>query len=87
MLTKLGARAVFRYRSDGADTDDCDLVVTLGGDGALLWASRLFGAQVPIVAINTAPKDSVGYFCAGDRTALADVLGDALRGKLRTTSL
>ncbi len=87
VLAKLGARATFRYRSDGAHTDECDLVVTLGGDGTLLWASRLVGDQVPIVAINTAPKDSVGYFCAGDRSALTDLLGDALRGKLRATSL
>jgi NAD+ kinase len=86
-LLDLGARAVFRHRSEKSDVEDCDLVVTLGGDGTLLWASHLVGAQVPVVAINTAPKDSVGYFCAGDRSGLVEILDQALRGKLRETTL
>ena len=48
--------------------------VTLGGDGTLLWASHLVGADTPIVAINTAPRDSVGYFCAGNKHEIDDVV-------------
>ena len=86
-LRKIGARAVFRYRSDAHAAGFYDLVVTLGGDGTLLWASHLIGAEVPIVAINTAPKNSVGFFAAGTKENLADTLSDALAGKLKTTSL
>jgi len=86
VLAQLGAKAVFRYRSDPAIADEHDLVMTLGGDGTLLWASHSVG-QVPMLAINTAPRDSVGYFCAGQRDNLADVLGDALRGRLRATQM
>lgn len=87
VLRKLGAHAEFRFRSDAGKSDTFDLVVTLGGDGTLLWASHIVGANHPIVAVNTAPKDSVGYFCAGTRAELGDILHDALKGKLRATTL
>jgi NAD+ kinase len=61
--------------------------VTLGGDGTLLWASHLTGPNTPIVAINTAPKDSVGYFCAGTKRELSEVLAAALSGKLAASTL
>ncbi|HEY2734434.1 MAG TPA: NAD(+) kinase, partial [Polyangiales bacterium] len=51
----------------------------------LLWASHLISSEVPIVAINTAPQDSVGYFCAGTRRELKSVLAAALRGELAVT--
>lgn len=86
-LSRLGAAAKFRHRSDDTHAQNVDLVVTLGGDGTLLWASHLIGPNTPIVAINTAPKDSVGYFCAGTKRELSDVLGAALKGKLAATTL
>jgi NAD+ kinase len=87
VLAKLGADAKFRHRSDDTHAQNVDLVVTLGGDGTLLWASHLVSSHTPIVAINTAPKDSVGYFCAGTKHQLQDVLDAALSGKLRATTL
>jgi NAD+ kinase len=86
-LADLGAEANFRHRSRDAHAKGVDLVVTLGGDGTLLWASHLVGGDTPIIAINTAPQDSVGYFCAGKGPEIAGVLADALAGKLRETPL
>jgi NAD+ kinase len=86
-LSKLGVDAQFRHRSDHKHAQNVDLVVTLGGDGTLLWASHLVAWNTPIVAINTAPKDSVGYFCAGDRSDMGDVLSAALSGSLAQTKL
>jgi len=86
-LLSLGAAAKFRHRSHDAHAKGVDLVVTLGGDGTLLWASHLVGADTPLLAINTAPRASVGYFCAGKNGEIASVLADALAGKLRETSL
>jgi len=86
-LVKLGAVAKFRHRSDDTHAQNVDLVVTLGGDGTLLWASRLVAENTPIVAINTAPRDSVGYFCAGTKHELSEVLDAALSGKLHVTKL
>lgn len=86
-LQKLGTRALFRYRAGPVSTHEVDLVVTLGGDGTLLWASHLTGSDCPVVAINTAPKNSVGYFCASTRDQVEDTLADALAGRLPTTRL
>jgi NAD+ kinase len=79
--------ARFRHRSDDTHAQNVDLVVTLGGDGTLLWASRLVAWGTPIVAINTAPKHSVGYFCAGSKRDMGEILSAALSGKLPHTKL
>jgi len=86
LLESLGVPAVFRYRSDADRAERFDLVITLGGDGTLLRASHLVGTQ-PMLAINTAPQDSVGYFCGGTKANLEEALVGAIEGKLKKTSL
>jgi NAD+ kinase len=86
LLEKLGVDATFRYRADADTADVFDLIVTLGGDGTLLWASHLVGRQ-PMLAINTAPRDSVGYFCAGTKDNLEEIVVGALEHSLPETQL
>lgn len=86
-LRELGARAVLRYRPEPMPEEPWDLIVTLGGDGTLLWASHLAGAETPMLAINSAPDTSVGYFCAGDGHDVDEVLAAALAGRLKTHRL
>ncbi len=86
ILEKLGVDARFRYRADADRAENFDLVITLGGDGTLLWASHLVGKQ-PMLAINTAPQDSVGYFCGGTKDTLEESLTAAIRGELPARSL
>ncbi len=86
ILENLGANAVFRYRADADRAENFELVITLGGDGTLLWASHLVGKQ-PMLAINTAPQDSIGYFCGGTKDTLEESLTSALRGTLPARAL
>lgn len=86
-LRELGARAILRYRPEPMPEEPWDLIVTLGGDGTLLWASHLAGAETPMLAINSAPDTSVGYFCAGDGHDVDEVLAAALAGRLKTDRL
>jgi NAD+ kinase len=79
-LAGLGARSVFRFRGDEGLVEGFDLVVTVGGDGTLLWAARWVGPDVPVVAINSAPHDSVGHFCAGRKGSVRATLEAALGG-------
>ncbi len=51
-------------RSHVEGIEGYDLVVTVGGDGTVLDISHKLGST-PIVAINSDPATSVGYFCAG----------------------
>jgi NAD+ kinase len=86
-LDALGVRSVFRFRGDEGLVEGFDLVVTVGGDGTLLWAARWVGVDLPMVAINSAPGDSVGHFCAGKKGAVLATLELALAGKLHRSSL
>lgn len=86
-LRELGAKGVFRYRSDEGLVDGFDLVVTVGGDGTLLWASHRVPPTVPVLAINSAPDHSVGHFCGGKKGRVREVLAEALAGRLRPTTL
>jgi len=87
-LRDLGARAVLRYRPEPMPEEGAwDMIVTLGGDGTLLWASHLADSSTPMLAINSAPDTSVGYFCAGNGHNVAEVLAAALDGTLKSTRL
>ncbi len=83
---KSRVKATFRHKHQRSD-EDWDLVVTLGGDGTLLWASHTVGPKTPMVAINSDPTTSVGYFCAGTRDNVEEALEAALDGALRPTKL
>ena len=90
-LADLGARArlvrVARDRAEWFPDGAYDLVVTVGGDGTLLAASHHVASGPPVLAINSAPADSVGFFCAATRASARDALASALRGELRTSTL
>jgi NAD+ kinase len=86
-LGHLGAVARFAHTHVPRPGEKWDLVVTLGGDGTLLWSSHLVGPGTPMVAINSAPVTSVGYFCAGTGADVGSILKQALAGQLRKTRL
>ena len=86
-LRSLGAKAVTRHRPEPTPEEPWDLIVTLGGDGTLLWASHLADSSTPMLAINSAPDTSVGYFCAGSGTEVETVLERALAGELKPSRL
>ncbi len=70
----------------GVDPNGHDLVVTVGGDGTLLAASHGIG-DIPVLAINSAPDFSVGFFCGGRLGNVRDTLERALQKKLPTAQL
>ena len=87
-LEALGADVTFNDNPRAPfPSDHVDLVVTIGGDGTLLAASHQVGANTPILGVNSAPKYSVGFFCAARKGTVQDTLGAALDGQLRRVSL
>ena len=79
-------QVTFRHQHDD-DVDGWDLVITLGGDGTLLWASHTVDASTPMLAINSSPETSVGYFCAGTPAELEELIDGALAERLEPTRL
>jgi len=86
-LDKCGARAILLSRPHAEfDPTGAQLVVTVGGDGTLLAASHNVFGQ-PVLGINSAPKHSVGYFCAVEPRTLSDQLKRALANELPSLKL
>jgi NAD+ kinase len=63
-----------------------DLVVTIGGDGTLLAASHHVTTGA-VLAVNSAPGDSIGHFCAARRATFAGMLRQILDGRMRPAEL
>ncbi len=86
-LAVVGADLVAeRLAGEPFDSTGLDLVVTVGGDGTLLSASH-FVADAPILAINSAPDHSVGFFCGAKSGGALTAIRAAQRGALRATVL
>jgi NAD+ kinase len=68
------------------DASPFDLVITVGGDGTVLHASHSVGAT-PVLAINSCPSRSVGFFCGARSGDTERVVTGALRGKLKRALL
>ena len=86
-VSRAGAQALLLRRAHAAfDTSDAELVIAVGGDGTLLAASHNVD-DIPILGVNSAPKHSVGFFCAATRKDFRRYLDQALSGKLRKVSL
>ena len=65
LLGKHGIEYTKRSRDQKVNYARYDLVITLGGDGTFLEASRNIKDQV-IVGVNSAPSFSVGKLCVGN---------------------
>lgn len=67
------------YRGDVTSGEDYDLIISVGGDGTVLELSHRI-STTPIVAINSAPSRSVGYFCAGTASDFESLLHRIIEG-------
>src|SRR5207247_2193761 len=85
-LRAIGARARFTHDPKAA-RGDYRLIVTVGGDGTLLKTSHHVGPIVPVLAINSAPKYSVGFFAGAAKGRVRGVIAAALDGRLERTVL
>lgn len=64
----------FRYRADGKKVNDYDLVITVGGDGTFLWASKFVSNTVPVMGVNSAPGSSVGFYTCTNAENFREIL-------------
>lgn len=72
---------VVHIRAARFDDRELDLVVTVGGDGTMLRASHSV-RRAPMLAVNSAPTYSVGFFCGASRDDAEVAIARALAGEL-----
>jgi NAD+ kinase len=68
------------------DPVGADLLITVGGDGTMLAASHHVD-DVPVLAINSAPGHSVGFFCGTEMGKVKETLERFLAGTLPSVRL
>ena len=63
-----------------------DFVITVGGDGTALNSSHYI-REGQLLAVNSAPRDSIGHFCYATKADFTDKLDRVLNSQLRPTKL
>ncbi|MFH1874007.1 MAG: NAD(+)/NADH kinase [Pseudomonadota bacterium] len=63
-----------------------DLIIAIGGDGTVLAAAHV-ADSIPILAINSLPKTSRGYFCVTTAQDFENLFLKIIKGKKKTKSL
>lgn len=83
--TELKAHAVefdSCHRADLAEkAGNCDLLITVGGDGTFLDASHSL-RHVPILGVNSAPGTSFGHFAMANRSNFAKIFNSIYAGEI-----
>lgn len=86
-LESLGVKTLLLHGAQAEfDPMGASLIVTVGGDGTLLAASHHV-RDVPLLGVNSAPRYSVGFFCAARGKAVPRMLARALEGRLPSVQL
>ena len=86
-LARAGTHMMLVRRAHAAfEASDAALVIAVGGDGTLLAASHNV-SSTPILGVNSAPRHSVGFFCALERKTLRRGLDAALERRLPSVEL
>jgi len=86
ILDRAGLEYDAVFRGDVDDPSVYDLVIPVGGDGTVLDLSHRI-ETTPVLAVNSDPSSSIGYFCAGEVGRLPGILEDALEGRRRPYKL
>ena len=86
-LNRWGAETLLLHGAQAEfDPVGASMIVSVGGDGTLLAASHNV-SDVPVLGVNSAPRYSVGFFCAARGRTAVRTLRKALDGKIEALSL
>lgn len=86
VLLTQGIQFTENYRGRATDYSQYDLIITVGGDGTFLEASRYMTNQV-IVGVNSAPSQSVGNYCLANASNFEAKLAKILNKEYEICSL
>lgn len=64
----------YRAELTSENISDCDLVISVGGDGTFLEASHAVPPAIPMLGVNSDPERSTGFFSATDADGISDFI-------------
>jgi NAD+ kinase len=79
-------KATWLHRIGNINLDQYDLIIALGGDGTVLHASHSIG-NTPVLAVNSSPSTSVGFFTGANADNFGTVLDQVLSEQLKPVTL
>jgi NAD+ kinase len=85
-LKEAGLHSDFVCKEDMKSSAGYDLVITVGGDGTFLEASH-YVFDIPIMGVNSSPKDSVGIFCCSSKSNFRWKLKQLFQGELESITV
>lgn len=85
-LKKCGVAYHKKSRGQKIDFKKYDLIITIGGDGTFLEASRHLKKQI-LLGVNSDPSTSVGSYCVATRKTFAYYLERALNNKAKLVQI
>lgn len=86
-LRKYTSQVVVLETLTPSDVDWADLVVSVGGDGTFLSASHSISGNTPILAVNSDPESSYGYFCSAVASNCSQVIERYVEGEIPLSKL
>ena len=75
------------YRAESAKGSEYDLVISVGGDGTFLEASRVVEGKTLILGVNSDPSRSFGNYCKANRGNILEVMHSILNKKVKIKNL
>ncbi len=86
VLSQLRIRHDLRLRYHLGKIRGYDLVITIGGDGTFLETTHFLEEGV-LMGVNSAPMESVGFFCRTDRRNFGQKIAALMGGRQRLQKL
>jgi len=86
VLLTNGVRFTECYRGRRVNYNDYDMIITIGGDGTFLEASKHIKKQV-LLGVNSAPNYSVGRFCIAHLGNFEPIIKNLQSGKYKIIDL
>jgi NAD kinase len=79
--SKIKFKAIMRNKIKKSDTKSKDLIIVVGGDGSLLYASHFITDKTPILCINSNTKLTEGFYSYANRFDFKKKLKQLLENK------
>ncbi len=76
VVNRLGINSTFCYRANlnHKMVLNMDLIISVGGDGTFLEVNKYINSNVPVLAVNSDPNSSIGFYSFGTKDNFEQII-------------